>query len=77
MLEAFTAATFSPHLHDRFRLEADRPLELELVEVTESAPVAGWPRAPFSILFRGPAGTVLAGRSHRDCDGAGAGASVG
>jgi uncharacterized protein DUF6916 len=31
MLETFTAATFSPHLHDRFQLEADGAFELFLV----------------------------------------------
>ena len=60
MLETFTAETFKPLLHERFVLDAgDRRVDLELVEVTESAAPGAERRAQFSIVFSGPADPIL------------------
>ncbi|MDX6512147.1 MAG: hypothetical protein QOE36_1651 [Gaiellaceae bacterium] len=64
-LEDFTAATFSPHVGEVFRLHADAVvLDVELInvdELGESSPG----RAPFSLLFRGPAEPILPQRIYR------------
>ena len=55
MLETFTAETFKPLLHERFVLDAgDRRVDLELVDVTESAAPGANRNAQFSIVFSGP-----------------------
>jgi hypothetical protein len=65
MLETFTHETFSPHLGEPFRLALDGggDLELTLIETTDlsrdgatgsQAQGNPAPRAPFSIVFRGP-----------------------
>lgn len=61
MLESFTCDTFRPLVGDTFRLEIEggEPVHAVLVEATElarSSPSEG--RAPFSIVFRGPARPV-------------------
>jgi len=66
MLEHLTAADFSPHLGDRFRLHADdaTTLDAELIEVEEGEP-AGSDRASFSLVFRGPSEPMLPQRIYR------------
>jgi hypothetical protein len=70
MLETFTRETFAPHLGEAFRLGLDGggDLELTLIETTDLSRDGGTgsqaqgnpaPRAPFSIVFRGPRGTLL------------------
>ena len=60
MLETFTAETFKPLLNERFELVAeDGRVDLELVDVTESAGSGAELRAPFSIVFSGPADPIL------------------
>ena len=69
MLEDLTEASFQPHRGSRFHvpLEGGPGLELELAEValyprdTMAAPR----RAPFSLLFRGPAQAFLPQRIYR------------
>lgn len=62
MLESFTCETFQPHMGDTFRLHLDAPPPLDVV-LTEASelPVSSpqRPRAPFSIVFRGPPTVVL------------------
>ncbi len=59
----FTASHFSARLHQRFlvHLEGREPLETELVEVRDLVPADDDPdrRPPFSVVFRGPAGSAL------------------
>src|SRR4051812_34081394 len=66
MLERFTIATFAEHLDETFRVypdpaDAGRFLDVALIEATDLSPREGQPaaaqerRAPFSIVFRGPA----------------------
>ncbi|HEX6700264.1 MAG TPA: hypothetical protein VF101_05980 [Gaiellaceae bacterium] len=54
MLEDFTADTFRPLLHDRFRIAAEGApdFEVELIEVTEIPREPGG-RTPFSLVFQG------------------------
>lgn len=60
MLESFTAETFKPLLNERFVLVTeDGRVDLELVDVTESAARGAARRAQFSIVFSGPADPVL------------------
>ncbi|HEX2325126.1 MAG TPA: hypothetical protein VHQ00_06980 [Chloroflexota bacterium] len=72
MLETFTRETFAPHLGETFRLGLDggSDLELTLIETTDlSQPGAsqapGAPRAPFSVVFRGPREALLPQRIYR------------
>jgi hypothetical protein len=66
-LETFTLATFAPRLGETFRIRADAQtlLDLVLVEATDLSGPAGAggaerrPRAPFSIVFRGPPAPLL------------------
>jgi hypothetical protein len=59
MMDALTAADFSPHVGQTFRVEVAgiAPIDLELVRATELSP-ASRPdpesRQPFSLLFLGP-----------------------
>ncbi|MDH3282287.1 MAG: hypothetical protein OEQ18_14315 [Gammaproteobacteria bacterium] len=69
VLENLDKTTFEPHLHTTFRIcptDGDA-LRLELIEVKglggDAAPAAT--RAPFSILFLGPAEPLLAQRIYR------------
>ncbi|AKU91978.1 DUF6916 family protein [Vulgatibacter incomptus] len=72
MLEGLTAAQFSSRIGESFvlRLDGGEPPELELVlsEVAEG-PVDPRPpearRAPFSLLFRGPASPALPQRIYK------------
>ena len=72
MLEQLTADTFAPAVGDRFVLDDDAGVRLEL-ELLESrlhepdAPAtdASGRRAPFSLLFLGPADSVLPQRIYR------------
>jgi hypothetical protein len=60
VLETFTAETFKPLLHERFALvDGDSRVDLELVEVTESAAPGAERRTQFSIVFSGPADPIL------------------
>ena len=60
MLETFTAETFRPLLNERFELSSkDGGVDLELVDVTESAAPGAERRAQFSIVFSGPADPIL------------------
>jgi hypothetical protein len=60
VLETFTAETFRPLLNERFELVTeDGRVDLELVDVTESAAPGAERRAQFSIVFSGPADPIL------------------
>jgi hypothetical protein len=60
VVETFTADTFRPLLNERFQIVAeDDRVDLELVDVTESAAPGADRRAQFSIVFSGPAEPVL------------------
>ena len=69
MLETFTQSTFLSHLGETFRVHGDisSPLEMQLTDVMslgssdEAQPER---RAPFSILFHGPADALLAQRTY-------------
>jgi L-ascorbate metabolism protein UlaG (beta-lactamase superfamily) len=73
MLETFTVATFAQHLGDTFRLhpEDSHMIDVELIEATELGGSSGpastgqRQRAPFSIVFRGPADLRLPQRIYR------------
>ena len=62
MVEDFTIETFAGRVGEPFRVQPDSgdALEAELVEATQLAPPreAG-ARAPFSLVFRGPAEPLL------------------
>jgi hypothetical protein len=58
VLEDWTVATFTPLLGDGFTLEAEPALELRLTEAT-AHDRPGAPRAPFTLVFTGPAEPVL------------------
>ena len=76
MLQHFTVATFAEHLGETFRVyldagDATHCLEIALIEATDlsargrqQAPDSGQ-RAPFSIVFRGPATPILPQRIYR------------
>lgn len=67
-LDRVGAADFSPLLHDNFRLvTADAsPLDLELVEVHESARQRpAQKRSSFSLLFKGSRDSLLPQQMHR------------
>lgn len=61
-LGVLVAADFEPHVGTAFRLEVDEGtlLELDLIEVTGGAGDEDRDahRLPFSLIFRGPKGTV-------------------
>jgi Domain of unknown function (DUF6916) len=75
VLEAFTVGTFADRLGEPFRLVRDAaspPLSLELFEATAlggdrsaGGAESDRQRAPFSIVFRGPAGVLLPQRIYR------------
>ncbi len=64
-----TASDFSACLNQRFliRLAGGESLETELVEVRDLAPADDDPdrRPPFSLAFRGPAGSALSQSTFR------------
>ena len=68
MLETFTHATFEPHVGESFllRAEPEPTLNVVLVEAT-LLPALARPdaRAPFSLVFRGPAGAILPQATYR------------
>jgi hypothetical protein len=76
MLEHFTVATFAERLGETFRVypdaaDATRCLDMALIEATDlsargrqQASDSGR-RAPFSIVFRGPATPILPQRIYR------------
>lgn len=67
MLEQFTVETFEGRVGERFRLRLDsgEALEAELAEATPLAPARdGGSRAPFSLVFLGPAEPVLPQRTY-------------
>lgn len=63
MLESLTISDFAPRVGERFRIGATEDgagHDAELVEVTPVGDGGGPSgRAPFSLVFRGPAGAVL------------------
>lgn len=60
MLERLTIETFAGRLGEAFTLVADEQrLPTELVEATVHGEATETGRAPFSIVFRGPADPVL------------------
>ena len=73
MLERFTLATFAEHLNDTFHLYPESGMDLELVLVEaidlstegQRSASATEPRAPFSIVFRGPRTPILPQRIYR------------
>lgn len=71
MLEEMTAETFQPLLGRTFAVRGGRhAFELAEVEVGPAQP--GWDRLPFTLVFRGAPGDVLAEGMHvLDADGAG------
>ena len=67
MDEVLTRETFDPHVGKTFRL-GDSHHVLMLVRI-ETRPIEPWEkeaglRAPFNLIFRGPAGDVLAEGMH-------------
>ena len=70
MLETFTVETFNPHRGATFtlRVTEQTPLALTLSEITPlgDAPAGGGAhRAPFSLLFHGPASPLIPQRTYR------------
>jgi hypothetical protein len=70
MLETFTLATFAPHQGHTFQVQLPEgaPLALTLSEVTPLGAVTAPPsaqRAPFSLVFLGPAAPLLPQRIYR------------
>jgi Domain of unknown function (DUF6916) len=73
MLETYTVSTFAPHLGETFRLHPDAapPFGVDLIEAralgepASDEAVDGGPRAPFSIVFRGPTDRLLPQRIYR------------
>ena len=72
MLEKFTIATFADRVGETFRICPDetQTVATELVDVTDLSARAGpevahYPRAPFSIVFRGPMSPILPQRIYR------------
>ena len=63
MLDRLTVDDFAPAVGDKFSFDAGEPgrFELELVEARPAeSPGPGWEgRAPFNLLFRGPAEPVF------------------
>jgi hypothetical protein len=51
-LDRLTAADFLPLLHERFRLDAGEPFDVELVDVSQPG-TAGAAREQFSLTFEG------------------------
>ena len=68
MVDAFTAALFVGRRGERFRIHLDdaTSFEAELVEVTAlGEPRTEGARAPFSLVFRAPAGDLVPQRIYR------------
>ena len=68
MLESLTVADFERRVGQRFRIGAEEESaghDGELVEVTAVGEAAPGGRVPFSLVFRGPPGTVLPQRIYR------------
>lgn len=67
MLETFTVETFSGLVGDIFRLQVDgeQGFDTELIEATPLGPALDQARAPFSLVFRGPAGILVPQRIYR------------
>src|SRR5918911_1507314 len=71
MLETFTVATFAPHQGEPFTVRATEQIALPMTlsEVTPLGPAPagadGPRRAPFSLLFHGPASPILPQRIYR------------
>jgi hypothetical protein len=68
VLDDFTVATFAPLVGDRFALEAEPgvSVDVRLAEATDHAADAtarGVHRAPFSLVFAGPAEPILPQRT--------------
>ena len=67
MDEALTRETFGPHIGKTFRVSNGRHA-LTLVRI-ETRPIEEWEqerglRAPFNLIFRGPAGDILTEGMH-------------
>ena len=72
MLESFTAGTFAPHQGGTFSVSATGQVALTLTlgEITPLGPATaatadGPRRAPFSLVFHGPATPILPQRTYR------------
>jgi hypothetical protein len=76
MLERFTVTTFAERLGETFRVypdagDATRCLDMALIEATDLSAggarqaASSGQRAPFSIVFRGPAAPILPQRIYR------------
>ena len=70
MLESLTLETFAPRIGERFRLSADagHSLEVTLVEATALGTASrsqAARRAPFSVVFLGPAAPLWPQRIYR------------
>jgi hypothetical protein len=67
VLDRLTVETFAPAIGDAFAVHGATPeaLRLELVEARPQGSAAAGARAPFSLLFRGPAEPLLPQRTYR------------
>ena len=67
VLEGLTVESFAPAVGDAFAVHGatPAPLRLELAEARPLGPAPPGGRAPFSLVFRGPADPVLAQRIYR------------
>ena len=70
MLETFTLATFAPHQGDTFQVPLSEGVSLAMT-LNEATPLGavttppGARRAPFSLVFLGPAAPLLPQRIYR------------
>ena len=67
MVGNFTVETFRPHLGERFRLDSEPAMDVELIEAegVGERPFEASGRVPFSLVFRGPLEPVLPQRIYR------------
>jgi hypothetical protein len=67
VLGNFTVETFRPHLGERFRLDSEPAMDVELIEAegVGERPFEASGRVPFSLVFRGPLEPVLPQRIYR------------
>ena len=62
MTEPLEHATFSPYVHDLFRVELPQgvvEIELEEAELHSGGPIPGSSREPFTLIFVGPKSEML------------------
>ncbi len=66
MREPLQHQDFAPHVGKQFAFEGQHPtLHLAAIDVAPHAAVAGSVRAPFTLIFHGPAGDILPEGLHR------------